>query len=426
MLAQIPMLPATVVSRIVQRFGSLPVMVQASVDRPRRRGRCRNTPCAGRSPTVLRGSGHILPCDSIRTSPIPRRRLAPCRRGGEGVKRLTRAASSRSHDPGHFPVHVCGRRPSRGIHGHQDRRLAERTRSSPVLRHLSIDHSRGSDRVRPRRDRRTRAHHGVAQVPAKAPAKSLRPICCSVPSASSSVSASDSWRPPLEARQARVAQRHRHGAADGHARLRLRRHRALAAHRTSWRSSPRSRRSSRRPTASVRCCSTRAQSSTAASSNCTASASCPGDLRVPRFVLAELQTLADSADDNRRARGRRGLDLLSSLPDETPVDVFEIDYPETAQVDDKLMRLAVDAKSSIVTVDYNLAKVARVRGIEVLNLNDAAVGAPADLPARREHPRSESRSPARKPSRASAISRTARWWSCRAAELTWARTATSR
>ena len=97
-----------------------------------------------------------------------------------------------------------------------------------------------------------------------------------------------------------------------------------------------------------------------------------GRLRVPRFVLAELQTLADSSDDNRRARGRRGLDLLASLPAETSVEVFETDYPDTPRVDDKLMRLAVDAKSSIATVDYNLAKVARVRGIEVLNLNDAA------------------------------------------------------
>lgn len=97
-----------------------------------------------------------------------------------------------------------------------------------------------------------------------------------------------------------------------------------------------------------------------------------GRMRVPRFVLSELQTLADSSDDNRRARGRRGLDLLASLPSEVMVEVFEIDYPDTPQVDDKLMRLAVDANSSIVTVDYNLAKVARVRGIEVLNLNDAA------------------------------------------------------
>jgi len=98
----------------------------------------------------------------------------------------------------------------------------------------------------------------------------------------------------------------------------------------------------------------------------------PGSIRVPRFVLAELQTLADSADDTRRARGRRGLDLLSSLPEDSRVDVFEADYADTPHVDEKLMRLAVDAKSTIVTVDYNLAKVARVRGIAVLNLNEAA------------------------------------------------------
>ena len=98
----------------------------------------------------------------------------------------------------------------------------------------------------------------------------------------------------------------------------------------------------------------------------------PGTLRVPRFVLAELQTLADSADETRRARGLRGLDLLASLPPEDSVSVFESDYPDTPQVDDKLMRLAVDAKSSLVTVDYNLTKVARVRGIDVTNLNEAA------------------------------------------------------
>jgi len=98
----------------------------------------------------------------------------------------------------------------------------------------------------------------------------------------------------------------------------------------------------------------------------------PGILRVPRFVLAELQTLADSADDARRARGRRGLDLLAALPESDRVEVFEADYPETAAVDDKLMSLAIDARSALVTVDYNLAKVARVRGIEVMNLNEAA------------------------------------------------------
>jgi uncharacterized protein YacL len=98
----------------------------------------------------------------------------------------------------------------------------------------------------------------------------------------------------------------------------------------------------------------------------------PGSLRVPRFVLAELQTLADSADDTKRARGRRGLDLLASLPAEDAISVFESDYPDTPLVDEKLMRLSVDAKCALVTVDYNLAQVARVRGIDVMNLNEAA------------------------------------------------------
>ena len=98
----------------------------------------------------------------------------------------------------------------------------------------------------------------------------------------------------------------------------------------------------------------------------------PGQLRVPRFVLAELQTLADSSDDTRRARGRRGLDLLASLPDNERVDVFEADFDDTPAVDEKLMRLSANMDAILVTVDYNLAKVARVRGIEVLNLNEAA------------------------------------------------------
>lgn len=97
-----------------------------------------------------------------------------------------------------------------------------------------------------------------------------------------------------------------------------------------------------------------------------------GDVRVPRFVLAELQTLADSADDARRARGRRGLDLLATLPKEAGVEVLEVDYPEAIGVDEKLMILSSDSKAVIVTVDYNLTKVARVRDLAVLNLNEAA------------------------------------------------------
>lgn len=97
-----------------------------------------------------------------------------------------------------------------------------------------------------------------------------------------------------------------------------------------------------------------------------------GKPKVPRFVLAELQTLADSADEGKRSRGRRGLDLLASLPEASAVEILEIDYPELVAVDDKLMQFAADTETTMVTVDYNLTKVARVRGISVLNLNEAA------------------------------------------------------
>lgn len=96
-----------------------------------------------------------------------------------------------------------------------------------------------------------------------------------------------------------------------------------------------------------------------------------GRLVVPTFVLAELQTLADSADDVKRERGRRGLDVLDTLsagPER--VEVFRADYPEEHDVDAKLLRLAADTDGTIVTVDYNLTKVARVRELGVLNLNE--------------------------------------------------------
>jgi len=98
-----------------------------------------------------------------------------------------------------------------------------------------------------------------------------------------------------------------------------------------------------------------------------------GEVRVPGFVLSELQTLSDSADDTRRARGRRGLDLLAAMrTGDHAVQVFAMDYPEIPDVDSKLVRLALDTGSSIVTVDYNLTQVARVQGIDVLNINDLA------------------------------------------------------
>ncbi|MFA5843778.1 MAG: TRAM domain-containing protein [Coriobacteriia bacterium] len=107
-----------------------------------------------------------------------------------------------------------------------------------------------------------------------------------------------------------------------------------------------------------------------------------GRLRVPGFVLAELQTLADSADDERRARGRRGLDLLATARSGTmSVDVFDADYPDVPDVDGKLLRLAKDGGGAIVTVDFNLTKVARVQGLPVLNLNELALALkPSHLP----------------------------------------------
>jgi uncharacterized protein YacL len=98
-----------------------------------------------------------------------------------------------------------------------------------------------------------------------------------------------------------------------------------------------------------------------------------GEVRVPGFVLSELQTLSDSADDVRRARGRRGLDLLAAMRGgERPVEVFSADYPDIPEVDSKLVQLATDVKASIVTVDHNLTQVARFQGITVLNVNDLA------------------------------------------------------
>lgn len=98
-----------------------------------------------------------------------------------------------------------------------------------------------------------------------------------------------------------------------------------------------------------------------------------GALRVPRFVLLELQTLADSADDQRRARGRRGLDLLTTLASAEPqVTVIDADFPEVPTVDAKLIRLARSSGGVIITVDHNLTQVARVEGVKVLNINEAA------------------------------------------------------
>ena len=109
-----------------------------------------------------------------------------------------------------------------------------------------------------------------------------------------------------------------------------------------------------------------------------------GMLIVPRFVLGELQNIADSPDVLRRAKGRRGLDILRAMQgktDKTNVVIVEDDYPEIREVDSKLLKLARDYAAKIITNDYNLNKVAQIEGVAVLNINDLANALkPAVLP----------------------------------------------
>ena len=97
-----------------------------------------------------------------------------------------------------------------------------------------------------------------------------------------------------------------------------------------------------------------------------------GKLLIPVFVLEELQHIADSADSLRRVRGRRGLDVLQKIREESPleVEVMNIDFDDVHEVDSKLVRLAQKIGGKIITNDFNLNKVAQLRGVEVLNIND--------------------------------------------------------
>ena len=98
-----------------------------------------------------------------------------------------------------------------------------------------------------------------------------------------------------------------------------------------------------------------------------------GTLLIPVFVLEELQHIADSPDTLRRVRGRRGLDVLKEIQDDSlklKVEVMNIDFEDISEVDSKLVRLAQKVKGKIITNDFNLNKVAQLRGVEVLNIND--------------------------------------------------------
>src|SRR5262249_21650913 len=99
-----------------------------------------------------------------------------------------------------------------------------------------------------------------------------------------------------------------------------------------------------------------------------------GTLVVPQFVLRELQQVADSSDSLKRNRGRRGLDILQKIQKMAGVHVqiVETDFPEVREVDLKLIELARKLNGKIVTNDFNLNKVAQLRGVPVLNINELA------------------------------------------------------
>ncbi len=98
-----------------------------------------------------------------------------------------------------------------------------------------------------------------------------------------------------------------------------------------------------------------------------------GDLIVPGFVLEELQSIADSGEPGKRARGRRGLDTVRSLQEGGGrVTIIERDFPAVSEVDAKLIKLAKEMRACILTTDYNLDKVSQIQGVEVLNVNELA------------------------------------------------------
>jgi len=100
----------------------------------------------------------------------------------------------------------------------------------------------------------------------------------------------------------------------------------------------------------------------------------PGRLLIPRFVLNELQYVSDSADNLRRQRGRRGIEVLADLQKDPaiPVTITDIDVEGVREVDDRLVVLARQLSCPILTNDYNLNRVAELQGVSVLNINELA------------------------------------------------------
>ncbi|MDQ1639533.1 MAG: hypothetical protein QOF62_2872 [Pyrinomonadaceae bacterium] len=99
-----------------------------------------------------------------------------------------------------------------------------------------------------------------------------------------------------------------------------------------------------------------------------------GTLIIPQFILRELQQVADSPDSSKRQRGRRGLDMLNRLQNNSSLDIqiVETDFPAVREVDLKLIELGQQLDAVIVTNDFNLNKVSQLRGVSVLNINELA------------------------------------------------------
>lgn len=97
-----------------------------------------------------------------------------------------------------------------------------------------------------------------------------------------------------------------------------------------------------------------------------------GTLIIPRFVLQELQHIADSSDHLKRNKGRRGMDVLNSLKkyDSVTIQIVENEYRDIKEVDEKLVALAKDLGAKVITNDYNLNKIAEIQGVKILNIND--------------------------------------------------------
>ena len=97
-------------------------------------------------------------------------------------------------------------------------------------------------------------------------------------------------------------------------------------------------------------------------------------LIIPSFVVAELRHIADSEDNIKRTRGRRGLDMIARLQEESAlnVEIYSKDYDDEADVDSKLVRLAKEKCAKLITTNYNLNKAASIHKIAVLNINELA------------------------------------------------------